>query len=124
MSSLGGQHSRSASTVGGNPINCFKLAPRKKGAFLENGLVAPTFTGAQEDRCSTLPPRQKRLHTGALPTQFNQGQGRIRQCLLHRAANARQSYNGRPHSRNQQQLASQWRYSSYMSHWWSLVFRD
>ena len=59
MSSLGGQHSRSASTVGGNPINCFKLASRKTGAFLESGLVAPTFTGAQEDRCSLLPPRQQ-----------------------------------------------------------------
>ena len=58
------------STVGGNPINCFKLAPRKKGAFLENGLVAPMFTGAQEDHCSLQPPRQMRLHAGATLKQL------------------------------------------------------
>ena len=51
-------------TAGENPINCFKLVPCKKGTFLENGLVAPMFTGVQEGHCSLQPPRQLRLHAG------------------------------------------------------------
>ena len=49
-------------TAGGNPINCFKLVPCKKGTFLENGLVAPMFTGVQEGHCSLQPLSNLRLH--------------------------------------------------------------
>ena len=81
MLSLGGQHSRSASTVGGNPINCFKLAPRKKGAFLENGLVAPMFTGVQEGHCSLQPLGNCDCTLAAMLKQFNQ-----KHCMLYASA--------------------------------------